>query len=242
MATAVLISEIFGPVIQGEGAMAGLPTIFVRTGGCDYRCSWCDTLYAVDAAQHQHTWRRMSAAEIAGEVDSLAAGRRMWVTLSGGNPAMWEELGEAVQLLQGFGHPVCIETQGTVLPSWAGRLNAITLSPKPPSSGMACNLDQVAAWVAAAHQARIVPVLKVVVLGSEDLLFAGALFHRFTSCRRYLQPCNTAPEAGARDLAGVERLLAAYDYLCEQVMQQGWTNVRVLPQLHVLTNGGGPGI
>ncbi len=41
------IVEIFGPVIQGEGAMIGVQTHFVRTGGCDYRCSWFDTPYAV---------------------------------------------------------------------------------------------------------------------------------------------------------------------------------------------------
>ena len=38
---AILISEIFGPTIQGEGALIGRPTVFVRTGGCDFRCDWC---------------------------------------------------------------------------------------------------------------------------------------------------------------------------------------------------------
>ncbi|HEX9998519.1 MAG TPA: 7-carboxy-7-deazaguanine synthase QueE [Abditibacterium sp.] len=37
----ILISEIFGPTIQGEGALVGRPTVFVRTGGCDFRCAWC---------------------------------------------------------------------------------------------------------------------------------------------------------------------------------------------------------
>lgn len=35
------VIECFGPTIQGEGALAGLPTLFVRFGGCDFRCSWC---------------------------------------------------------------------------------------------------------------------------------------------------------------------------------------------------------
>jgi organic radical activating enzyme len=43
----IRISKIFGPTIQGEGPLIGRPIVFVRTGGCDYRCSWCDTLYAV---------------------------------------------------------------------------------------------------------------------------------------------------------------------------------------------------
>ncbi len=37
----ISVSEVFGPTIQGEGALIGKPTVFVRTGGCDYRCSWC---------------------------------------------------------------------------------------------------------------------------------------------------------------------------------------------------------
>ena len=47
MTACIRISEIFGPTIQGEGPLIGRPSIFVRTGGCDYRCNWCDTLYAV---------------------------------------------------------------------------------------------------------------------------------------------------------------------------------------------------
>jgi 7-carboxy-7-deazaguanine synthase len=48
----IRISEIFGPTIQGEGPLIGRPTVFVRTAGCDYRCTWCDTLYAVLLEYH----------------------------------------------------------------------------------------------------------------------------------------------------------------------------------------------
>ena len=54
------VIEVFGPTIQGEGAEAGLPTHFVRFGGCDYRCSWCDTMYAVDPAVLWATAERLS--------------------------------------------------------------------------------------------------------------------------------------------------------------------------------------
>ena len=57
------VVEIFGPTIQGEGALIGEPTVFVRTGGCDYRCSWCDSLHAVDSA-YRHDWKPMSAEAI----------------------------------------------------------------------------------------------------------------------------------------------------------------------------------
>jgi len=41
----MLISEIFHS-IQGEGELTGIPSVFVRTSGCNLRCSWCDTPYA----------------------------------------------------------------------------------------------------------------------------------------------------------------------------------------------------
>ena len=59
----ILISEIFGPTIQGEGPLIGIPTIFVRTGSCDYRCSWCDSLYAV-LPQYKKDWRKMTTGSV----------------------------------------------------------------------------------------------------------------------------------------------------------------------------------
>ena len=68
----IRISEIFGPTVQGEGALIGRPTVFVRTGGCDYRCSWCDTLYAV-LPEYRHDWRPMAPDAILARVDALTA-------------------------------------------------------------------------------------------------------------------------------------------------------------------------
>ena len=45
------VLEIFGPTIQGEGMVIGRKTMFVRTGGCDYRCSWCDSAFTWDGSQ-----------------------------------------------------------------------------------------------------------------------------------------------------------------------------------------------
>jgi 7-carboxy-7-deazaguanine synthase len=79
-------SEIFGPTVQGEGAVIGKPTVFVRTGDCDYRCSWCDSKFAV-LPEFRSTWRRMSPIEIFYEIKKLSP-RPILVTLSGGNPAL----------------------------------------------------------------------------------------------------------------------------------------------------------
>lgn len=79
----ILISEIFGPTVQGEGALIGVPTVFVRTGGCDFRCSWCDTLYAVEP-QFKSQWQAMTAGQIMQRVSELSGGVPLLVTLSGG--------------------------------------------------------------------------------------------------------------------------------------------------------------
>ena len=42
------IAEIFGPTLQGEGPFVGRPSYFIRFGGCDNRCTWCDSMHAVD--------------------------------------------------------------------------------------------------------------------------------------------------------------------------------------------------
>ena len=81
------VVEIFGPTIQGEGAEAGLPTHFVRLGGCDYRCAWCDTMYAVEPRVFRETAERLSTDAIVRRLSDLG-GRPEWVTISGGNPAL----------------------------------------------------------------------------------------------------------------------------------------------------------
>src|SRR5215211_1387636 len=81
------VIEIFGPTIQGEGAEAGLPCAFVRLGGCDFRCSWCDTMYAVDPAEVRANATRLNSDQIVSELRGLG-GEYEWVILSGGNPAL----------------------------------------------------------------------------------------------------------------------------------------------------------
>ena len=89
------VIEIFGPTIQGEGAEAGLPTHFVRLGGCDYRCSWCDSLHAV-LPEYRGRWTKLSAGEILAQVYHLAP-PPMMITLSGGNPAIHSALDSVVE-------------------------------------------------------------------------------------------------------------------------------------------------
>jgi 7-carboxy-7-deazaguanine synthase len=87
MTERIRISEIFGPTIQGEGPLIGRPTVFVRTAGCDYRCRWCDTLYAV-LPEYRDEWTQMTTSEILARVTELTANKHVLISLSGGNPAL----------------------------------------------------------------------------------------------------------------------------------------------------------
>lgn len=130
------VSEVYGPVAQGEGMLIGKPTVFVRFGGGDYRCSWCDSLYAV-LPEHRDEWQPMTAREIADAVSACLPEGHTYghVTLSGGNPAIQPWGGQLVDLLHERGYRVAIETQGSVAPRWVTSVDELTLSPKPPSSG-----------------------------------------------------------------------------------------------------------
>ena len=112
MKECIRISEIFGPTIQGEGPLIGRPTVFVRTGGCDYRCTWCDTMYAVLPA-YRNEWAFMTPAEIMVRVDEFAGGKAVLVSLSGGNPAL-QPLASLIRLGRRNGDTFALETQGSL--------------------------------------------------------------------------------------------------------------------------------
>lgn len=156
------IAEIFGPTIQGEGAVIGVPTVFVRAGGCDYRCSWCDSLHAVDSA-YRHEWTPMRADEIMAEVARLSGDTPITVSLSGGNPAI-QDFAPLIALGKSAGYGFVMETQGSVAREWFGELDTLILSPKPPSSGEVVDWEIFAECVNATTR----KVLKIVIFDETD--------------------------------------------------------------------------
>lgn len=227
----IAVSEIFGPTVQGEGALMGVPTVFVRTGGCDYRCSWCDTRYAVDPA-FKKDWVATPTDAILAEVNRLS-GAPILVTLSGGNPAL-QPLAELIEQGHAQGHTFALETQGSLAQDWFAELDYLTLSPKPPSSGMAFNADKFAACLTAAGSAKV--SLKLVIADEADYLWAKALAAQYPQLPVYLQPCNLAPATlEAPDAqTDLHALNCRYQWLVLRAAQDRWYAPRILPQLHVL--------
>lgn len=229
----IAISEIFGPTIQGEGALVGLPTIFVRTGGCDFRCNWCDTLYAVEP-RFKKDWQSMDAETILTEVSRLSGGHALLITLSGGNPAL-QPLAELLQLGHLQGHSFAMETQGSKAQDWFNLLDHLTLSPKPPSSGMPFHRKRFEACLAAAG-ANTRTSLKLVIANETDYQWAKALAADYPQLPLYLQPCNmtpATPEQPERE-TDIQQLNSQLRWLVERISADHWYRPRILPQLHVL--------
>jgi len=239
----IMISESFGPTIQGEGALIGTPTVFVRTGSCDYRCSWCDTLYAV-LPEHKAEWHPMSAEEVFADIERLSGGKPLLVTLSGGNPAI-QPLGDLIDLGHAHGYTFAIETQGSIAQPWFARLDHLTLSPKPPSSQQVTRWERLERCIAAAQDSPGEPhpqiCLKVVIFDEADYAYARDVAARYPDLPIYLQAGNHTPPHLAEQI-DISGILTRLDWLIGRVVEDHWYTATVLPQLHTLLWGNKRGV
>lgn len=169
MASTLMISEIFASV-QGEGSLVGVPSVFVRTSGCNLRCVWCDTPYT--------SWHPEGASltipEIVDRVRVYAGCHH--VVLTGGEPMLSPRLPALSEALHRLGYHITVETAGTVdSPVYA---DLFSISPKlsgstpGASAGPWSERHERARWrpeVIGALMARGDYQLKFVVSKEEDL-------------------------------------------------------------------------
>ena len=140
------IAEIFHS-IQGEGLLAGVPSVFVRTSGCNLRCHWCDTPYA--------SWKpegpEMSVAEILRKVSDWDCHH---VVLTGGEPMIAPDLPALAAELSKAGKHITIETAATVPPAGIA-CDLASLSPKLSNSTPSAERDP--AWAKKHEASRLQP-------------------------------------------------------------------------------------
>lgn len=121
----VKIAEIFYS-IQGEGALVGVPSVFVRTSGCNLRCTWCDTPYT----SWQPEGGEFSIEQILEHVRQFSGAQHVVVT--GGEPMISPEIISLTEQLRNAGQHITIETAGTVYTPVACDL--MSISPKLTNS------------------------------------------------------------------------------------------------------------
>ncbi|TFE03346.1 7-carboxy-7-deazaguanine synthase QueE [Jeotgalibacillus sp. R-1-5s-1] len=235
------VLEIFGPTVQGEGMVIGQKTMFVRTAGCDYSCSWCDSAFTWDGSAKDEI-RQLTALDIFNELKKTGGDHFNHVTISGGNPALLKHLSELVQLLHENNMQVALETQGSIWQDWFLSIDDLTLSPKPPSSGMKPNLPILDDIVSKLIAGKSDFSLKVVIFDDEDLAFAEMLHQRYPDVPFYLQTGNDQVHE-QKDEKLIPNLIARYEWLIDKVMVNSKLNqVRVLPQLHTYVWGNKRGV
>lgn len=156
---------------------------FVANGFLVHNCSWCDSLFAVDAQLVRLNKVDMSPQSIVERLQELGMEGVPWVTLSGGNPCI-HDLSELVNMIQTKGAQVAVETQGTIFAPWALDCDVVTLSPKPPSSGMQTNYAQLTKWLDELFDNRLWGMIteeckawgvKVVVFDEADYAYARTI-------------------------------------------------------------------
>jgi 7-carboxy-7-deazaguanine synthase len=116
----VKISELFYS-IQGEGVLLGVPSVFIRTSGCNLRCTWCDTPYT----SWQPEGEEQSLDEIMRKVRAFGAHH---VVVTGGEPMIAPEIKSLTEALRENQLHITIETAGTVYQPVACDL--MSISPK----------------------------------------------------------------------------------------------------------------
>lgn len=252
------VIEIFGPTIQGEGSMIGVKTLFIRMGGCDFRCAMCDSLHAVipAAVKKNATW--MTPQEIHDACIKLAGGiplvdetiQTPWITLSGGNPVMWD-LDPLMDLLNESGFVVALETQGSIWRDWITKCAITTISPKGPGMGERFDPDQLGVFLTNLINANqlYTTSVKIPIFDQRDLEFAvevGEILtnYSFPQFNRFLSLGNNKPprfKSGTLELNTttseffIPDLLSKMSMLAEDILGD-WrlSSWRFLPQMHVL--------
>src|SRR5699024_7322 len=236
------VLEIFGPTIQGEGMVIGQKTMFVRTAGCDYSCAWCDSKFTWDGSEKHHI-RKMNAQEILDVLIKEGGDHFGHVTISGGNPGLLPQLDALVDLLHTHGIKIALETQGSRWQPWFTKIDELTLSPKPPSSGMKTDfsiLDQIIDSLCLEQKGSF--SLKIVIFDEEDLDYARKVHKKYPTVELFLQVGNDDLDTIDQE-AFLAYSLEKYERLIDQVMvDKELKHVRVLPQLHTYLWGNKRGV
>jgi 7-carboxy-7-deazaguanine synthase len=152
--------------IQGEGFHSGKPAIFIRLGGCDVGCHWCDVKESWDENDHP----KMTVEQIMDDIKDFPS---KTIIITGGEPLMYN-LNELTSSLKALGYSLHIETSGVY--QFTGDFDWVCFSPKKFKNP---------------HQSiyAVANELKAIIFNKSDFKFADSfLEHLNDDCLHYLQP------------------------------------------------------
>lgn len=232
-ASTLPINELFYS-LQGEGKLAGMPTVFVRTSGCNLRCWFCDSYHTSWEPNHAS----MALDDIVDQVKEYA--RAEHVVLTGGEPMIHDEAVDLLNRLGDAGYHTTVETNGTIYRD--AHINLVSISPKLASSTPTPENDPTGdgEWAERHEQRRIdmnaltdlvdtyESQLKFVVTSPDDLLEINDLVARIREATRTQVPNSDVllmPEGMTR-----ASLDDARNEVAELAMDHGY---RYTPRLHV---------
>lgn len=229
----VPVSEVYGPVLQGEGPHVGRPVTFLRLGLCNLSCSWCDTPYTWDRTRFNLNVETPQRSY--DELRDMLGTRSGTLVLSGGEPVMHRHNVTLRTTLATWEGDVHGETNGTLIPSdWmAKRITWWNVSPKLSHSGDRASKrlkPDALTWFARAAMERRA-AFKFVAQTPADLDQVDQLVAEFPIPRHtvWIMPEGVTPQAQLDGMASLEGA----------VLERGW-NLSL--RLHVLMHGNQKGI
>ncbi len=229
----MLVSEVFYS-LQGEGRLAGTPSVFIRLSGCNLRCAWCDTPYA--------SWDPSGdERSVDSLIDQALAYPSRHAVLTGGEPMAAAEIHQLAHGLGASGFHITIETAATIPPKHI-TCDLASLSPKLSHSTPAPGTIA-PGWIQRHESRRLQPSvvrawmddfdyqLKFVVASRRDVHEIEDLLQRLghpPPHRIQIMPEGTTPEA-------LDRAATWIAHLC---LEKGW---RFCDRLHLRLYGNTPG-
>ncbi len=205
----------------------------------------CDSMHAVDPELVRKNAIKMTADEIITQLRACGGKKVGWVTISGGNPGLFD-LFELITQLQENNWKVAVETQGTKFQGWMSIVDCLTISPKPPSAGQKSqSVGTLKPFLELYNKRNL--CLKVVVFDRRDFEWAENLYQEVRNYPHY-QDIPFYLSVGNADIVSDDLNVLREDAMNNLERLSHWVydstmkNVVILPQLHVMIWGNKIGV